>query len=273
MVYHGARWVDVVNRGLIITFVLAFGLIIYLMKDKHGSGIIEANTHPKYLLAALPLLVTSFGFHLLIPTLKTYLKENVAQLRLAIIIGSLIPFLVYLVWEFIAMTYIPTRGDGSLIAMLFSDKNPGELFLEAMGHQRSLGFAIALFSLMALSSSFVGVALGIFDFFSDGLHIKKTPSGKMVLCALTFMPPLLYTFIIPGGFMLALRYAGIFASILLLIYPVLMAWCRRYIRQDFCCYQVAGGKIGLAIAFVFGIGVILLDMANQLGLLPMPKLP
>ncbi|MFZ3047378.1 MAG: aromatic amino acid transport family protein [Desulfatirhabdiaceae bacterium] len=272
MVYLGTRWVAVVNRYMIIVLIVAFGSIIYLMKNIHAGGIIEANTHPKYLLAALSLLVTSFGFHLLIPTLKTFLKENVTQLRLAIIIGSLIPFLVYLVWEYIAITHIPTWGDDGLIAMLFSQKNPGELFLDVMGHQPGLQFAIALFSLMALSSSFVGVALGISDFFADGLHIKKTPSGKVLLGSLTFLPPLLYTFFIPDGFMLALSYAGIFASILLLVYPALMAWSSRYIRKDPCCYKVSGGKTGLVVAFIFGFGVILLEIANQLNFLPMPKL-
>jgi tyrosine-specific transport protein len=272
MVYHGARWVDIVNRGLILVFVLSFGAIAYFMEARQGHGIIVANTNPRYLLGALPLVVTSFGFHLLIPTLKTYLKENISYLKWSIIIGSMIPLIVYLVWEFIVIKSIPTWGNEGLVGMFFSSKNPGELFLDAMGRRPFLQFAIALFSLMALSSSFVGVALGIFDFFADGLHIRKSSSGKVILCALTFVPPLSYTFIVPDGFMLALSYAGIFASILLLIYPSLMAWRLRYVRQASCRYRVTGGKLGLAIALLFGFGIILLDIANQLDLLPVPKL-
>lgn len=271
MVYHGARWVDVVNRGLLIVFVLSFAAIVYFMKARQGDGIIAANTNPRYLLAALPLVVTSFGFHLLIPTLKTYLKENISYLKWSITIGSLIPLIVYLVWEFIVIKCIPTWGNDGLVSMFFSVKNPGELFLDAMGRRPLLEFSMAMFSLMALSSSFVGVALGIFDFFADGLHIKKTSSGKAILCVFVFLPPLSYTFMVPGGFMLALSYAGIFASILLLIYPSLMAWRLRYIRQASWSYRVTGGKLGLAIALLFGFGIILLDIAYQFDLLPMPK--
>jgi tyrosine-specific transport protein len=71
--------------------------------------------------------------------------------------------------------------------------------------------------------------------------------------------------------MAALNYAGIFASILLILYPVLMAWRRRYVEQALGGYRVAGGRAGLATAFLFGIAVILLDIAYQLHLLPVPK--
>ncbi|HET58297.1 MAG TPA: hypothetical protein ENN35_07645 [Deltaproteobacteria bacterium] len=271
LVYRGARWVDIANRCLVILFAAAFGMIIYFVSDG-GTGAIPADGNPKYLPAAFPLLVTSFGFHLLIPTLKTYMKENVARLRAAVIAGSLVPLLAYLVWQYIVMTSIPAGGPGGLVSMLLSDANPGELVMEAMGRGRGMKFSVALFSIMALSSLFAGVSLGIFDFFADGLSIRKNSRGRITLCVFTFLPPLLYALIAPGGFMAALNYAGIFASVLLIVYPVLMAWRRRYVEQAAGGYQVAGGRTGLAIAFLFGVGVILLDIACQVHLLPVPHL-
>ena len=105
------------------------------------------------------------------------------------------------------------------------------------------------------------------------MTLNRTPFGKALLCALTFLPPLSFAVLVPGGFMLALSYAGVFASILLVVYPASMAWCRRYIRRQPGGYRVAGGKVALLMAILFGLAVILLDVANQVGLLPMPAVP
>lgn len=277
LVYIGTKWVDYVNRklilGLFATFIMICIIVITCRKDiqtQHQLPILKA---PKYLLIAMPLIVTSFGCHLLIPTLKTYLNENIRKLRLAIVIGNLIPLTIYIIWEYVILSKIPTYGNHGLVNMLNNDGNPGDLLIKALSKNDStLSLFITLFSFFALSSSFIGVALGLFDFFSDGLGISKTQGGKCLLILLTFIPPVIYTIIYPSGFLLTLHYAGIFASILLIIYPSLMAWHSRYIAKRKNNYRVGGGRVGLLLAILFGFAVILIEICNKLTLLPIPNI-
>lgn len=272
VVYLGTACVDHVNRilmfGLIGTFVWLCGSFM------HGSHISHFNAvgESKYLLFTLPVLVTSFGYHTLIPTLKTYLHEDVKRLRTTIIIGGLSPLLVYGVWELIILYLIPTWGSDGLIHILHhNNANPAEAMAQAMSVHGSLIHTIVIwFSYFALASSFIGVGLGIRDFFADGLRIKKTKRGRIILSLLTFGPPFVYTIVNPGGFLSALKYAGVFAAILLIIYPVLMAWHARYIDKIPGKYRLWGGKTILLLTGLFGVVVIVAEALLRMRLLPIP---
>ncbi len=130
-------------------------------------------------------------------------------------------------------------------------------------------FFVSTFALSAILTSFIGVALGLFDFFADGFHIPKTLVGRLILAFLTFLPPILIAIYCPQ-FMQALHYAGMFAAVLLVIYPVLMVWWGRYRLNIASGYRVMGGKPLLLITLVFGLSVILLEALTHLDILPVP---
>jgi tyrosine-specific transport protein len=128
---------------------------------------------------------------------------------------------------------------------------------------------VGTFALSAILTSFIGVALGLFDFFADGFHIKKNLLGKLGLAFLTFLPPILIAIYCPQ-FLKALHYAGLFAAILLVIYPVLMVWWGRYRLNIAAGYRVMGGKPLLVATLIFGLSVIVLEVLDHLKLLPEP---
>lgn len=271
MVYFGAAWVDRLNRvlmfGLIFTF--AYLCLSFLhAKPQHKFPLFGES---KYIWFTLPLLVTSFGYHTLIPSLKTYLHGNIKKLFIVMVFGSLIPFLVYALWEIIILYLVPSYGEGGLISMLHANANPGEAITAMLGiHGNYIQLVVGLFSFFALTSSFIGVGLGMFDFFSDGLHIRKTKYGRMLLAMLTFVPPIAFTMLMPNGFLFALSYAGVFAAILLIVYPVLMAWHARYIKKLPGSYRLFGGKLMLVLTLIFGLFVICSDLLIRQGAFPVP---
>lgn len=274
IVYLGTWTVDIVNRilmaGLIATFVALCGTFLGSSHTNHFYALGD----PKFLWFTFPLLVTSFGYHTIIPTLKSYLHEDISKLRIVFMIGGLSPLIIYALWELIILYLIPTWGDHGLVSILHhAGSNPAEAMAHAISmHGSSIHFIVAWFSYFALTSSFIGVGLGIRDFFADGLHIKKNAFGSMILTVLTFLPPLLYTIIYPRGFLFALKYAGIFASILLIIYPVLMAWRARYVTKLDGKYKLWGGKPLLAATVLFGLFVVFADVLLRMDLLPIPTL-
>lgn len=275
MIYCGTNVVDRINRWLVLALFVAFAAICWLVAGNQVLAISSVESQPKFLLFGLPLMVTSFGYHLLIPTLKSHMRENVNNLRLAIVIGGLLPFIIYLAWEYVVLSLVPTWGAGGLVDMLHGESNPADMLVSFLTQENcNLSWWVVGFSFLALISSFIGVGLSLYDFFADGLQIQKNSDGKLALLGLTFIPPIVYTVFFPNGFLLALGYAGVFASILLIIYPVLMAWSKRYWlnAKDGKVYAVAGGKLALVLAFLCGLAVIAAEILAQLKMLPIPML-
>jgi tyrosine-specific transport protein len=260
----GTTCVDYVNRVFLIGLILSFGLMLVWVK---GDNTIPFNYigQASKIWYATPLMVMSFGYHLIIPSLKSYLKNNIFQLRMAIIIGGALPIIIYSIWIYEVLYLVPTWGEGGLVNMLSAKKNPADLLIQhlSIGAPKVSG-AVACFSFLALVSSLIGVALGIFDFFSDGLHIKKNLRGILLLAGLTFAPPVIFTLLFPHGFMLAIKYGGIFATVLLILYPTIMVWCGRYVTEQTgktdVSYRVWGGKVSILLAASFGVMVIMFEV-------------
>lgn len=275
VVYLGAKWVDGVNRLFMIVLVGTYVALVFHVVPQVSPHLLSTG-HPKFLFSTAPLLVTSFGFHLLIPSLKNYMHGDVKALRTAIILGSLLPLAVYLLWELLILGVVPVTGDQGLVAMMNAEKSSGrqavveltQLLSQILQNHR-ITFFVSTFALSAILTSFIGVALGLFDFFADGFRIQKTLVGKLILAFLTFLPPILIAIYCPQ-FMRALHYAGMFAAVLLVIYPVLMVWWGRYRLNIASGYRVIGGKPLLLITLVFGLSVILLEGLTHLDILPVP---
>ncbi|MBA3237136.1 MAG: tyrosine transporter [Parachlamydiaceae bacterium] len=257
--YLGTRAVDHFNRfmmgGLVISYLLLVGLglpHIDLTRLNHQEW-------PSAFLM-LPTMIISFGYHNLIPSLKTYYGGNVKKLRLAVIIGSAIPLLIYFLWELLILGLIPLEGSGGLRQALGEGYLPTQLLEGAIGSSWVVTLA-HYFSFFAIVTSFLGVGLSFVDFLADGLHVKKTAKGKLLLCALVAIPPFLLAMTYPRIFLTALSYAGAFGAVVLFgILPAAMVWSGRYIKGLKGVPQLPGGKASLLFVILFAISVIVLQI-------------
>lgn len=263
-VYQGARSVDYANRLLMIGLIISYSCITLLL-SKYVQPKLLVRHHWPALLASISIVSTSFGFHIIIPTLTDYLKRDVKQIRKAIFIGGFIPLIVYSVWQLIIMGIVPYTGINGL-AEGYAKGLDGASVVSAMLPNQQLGLLARIFSLMAIITSFLGVSLSLRDFLADGLHIHKDTSGRLSLYFLTFIPPFIITTIDPRAFINALEYAGAFGVLTLLaIFPVLMVWKGRYIQQREGPYRAPGGKCALAITFILAASMIVIEIAHKSG--------
>ncbi len=255
-VYLGTTVVDLFNRFMMTGLVVSYITLT-------GVGCCKITPHMltyvdwAFLLPSISVVVTSFGFHVIIPTLTTYLEHDAKLLKWSIFIGSLIPFMVYVLWQFLVMGVVPVYGENSLSEAADQGLQI-TFFLKTLLGNPWIGAAVRAFAFFAIITSLLGVSLSLTDFLADGLKIKKTHRGKFFLVVMTFVPPLLFALFFPQGFIMALEYAGILVVILLALLPALMAWVERYgPRQgrDFekAHFQVPGGKMVL-------VGTILVSL-------------
>ncbi|MCC5832190.1 MAG: hypothetical protein JJU12_04015 [Chlamydiales bacterium] len=255
-VYFGTEVVDMLNRVLMGGLAVAYFSLIGLGCCRVAPPMLTYFDW-NFLLPSVSVVLTTFGYHIIIPTLTTYLEHDGKLLKRAIIIGSLIPFFIYLVWQFLVMSVVPIHGDYSLTEAAQKGLQV-TLFLTILLDSPWIGIAVRAFAFFAIVTSLLGVSLSLSDFLADGLKIKKTQRGKFFLIMLTFAPPLLFALFYPQGFITALNYAGIFVVILLALLPSLMAWCERYgpetdrsfIKSDF---KVFGGKGLLIFTILFSV--------------------
>lgn len=265
-VYQGARFVDYANRILMGGLILTFLIMIFLSTHHVNFGLLErANWTALWI--PVSIVSTSFGFHIIIPTLTTYLDRDVKKLSLVLWVGSLLPLIIYVIWESLSLGIIPLNGDNGL-AMGYREGLDGATLLSLYLQKGEISHVAVIFSLFAIVTSFLGVSLSLRDFLADGFKIRKDRKGKIGLYLLTFLPPLILTFTDPRAFLHALEYAGVFGVVTLLgLLPVLMVWSGRYIQKRESSFTVGGGKWLLAVVFIFSISVISVEIIQKMGLL------
>lgn len=260
----GSSIVGRVNSILFVSMVAAYFLLV-------GMGIDEVK--PELLLnrewstafIAVPLLLTSFSFQTMVPSLTPYLKRNASALRWAIIGGTCIAFIVYAVWQWLILGIVPVEGSNGLAAALASGE-PATQFLEEHVHGLWIANIAKFFAFFAIVTSFLGIALGLFDFLSDGLGIKKEGWGKLALSVLIIVPTFIFATQFERVFLLALGKSGGFGdSILNGIIPVLMVWIGRYRLGLVGPFKVVGGRLLLTLIGVFFASTLLLEVLAHFG--------
>jgi len=112
-IYFGAQSVDPINRLLIAGLVVIYVILVFQLTPHIDIGVLS-HQKPKFILFALPIAVVSFGYQIIIPTIRNYLHGDVRKLRWAILLGSFIPLLVYIIWELIILGVVPIEGSGGL---------------------------------------------------------------------------------------------------------------------------------------------------------------
>ncbi len=263
LVYCGTVAVDFLNRFFMIGLIGAYIAMLSMSIFKISSPLL-LHADFKFLLPSLSVMATTFGYHIIIPTLTTYLEHDVKSLKKAIFIGSLIPFIVYLLWQLLVMGIVPVYGENSLSEVSIAGSQI-TFSLHAILHNRWIGLFLRAFAFFAIVTSLLGVSLSLSDFLADGLKIKKTSFGKFFLVMMTFIPPLLFALFYPQGFIAALKYAGICVIILLALLPSAMAYLERYGRQTTRSmiksqFQVFGGRVGVVLTLIVSLILLAIEV-------------
>jgi len=257
VVYQGIRSVDYINRGLMfVKFSTLLILLVVVLTFVSPAYLLEGNA--KYFASSTTVAITSFGFATIIPSLRSYFQSDIAKLRKAILIGSLIPLICYIAWDLAIMGTIPRNGSNGLIAMNQSGHSTSDfvIALSTLLQRNTITIAAKVFTSICLATSFLGVALCLSDFLADGFQVKPTNKGKLLVNGATFLPPFIIVLLFPGAFIAALSYAGIYCVILLVLLPALMAWRGRYHLHLAGTYQLVGGKPLLLTLLVIGVLII-----------------
>jgi len=248
----GIRYIDYFNR--ILTFILIltyFLLIIILIRHIDPSFLLSYRSG--FFINSLAIVIISFGFHPIIPTITNYLKYKIKHIVFCIIIGSLIPLIIYVVWELVLLGIVPIDS----ITHAYNKEITFCSLIQLIVNNPLITALIWIFSIFAILTSFMGVTISSIEFLKDGLKLKNTSLNFLKLYIVIFIPPLLFTYTFRNGFLTILDYAGVFLIILAGIIPILMIYKLRYYFKYKIFFPLISNKIILAMGMIFYLIIII----------------
>ncbi|TXI39797.1 MAG: tyrosine transporter [Nitrosomonas sp.] len=266
-VSRGVHAADHFNRWLMIGMAIAYAVLMVLLAPH--IDIVKLNHYDwKYTVVGVSVVATAFGFHIIIPTLTTYLQRDVSKLRRVLFIGSAVPLVIYTIWQLLALGIIP---DDALREGYLQGTNSAVLVAGYLDNP-FVQIITRFFAFTAVVTSFLVVSLSLWDCLADGFKVSKNERGRLLLYVLTFMPPLCFALTNPRAFLSALEYAGAFGVVILLcLLPALMVWWGRYrlklgagVQEQ---YQVVGGKIALVAVILISLTVIAIEVLIKIGII------
>ncbi|PMG25999.1 tryptophan permease [Shewanella sp. 10N.286.52.C2] len=264
------RITTIMIGGMLITFFLAIGnLLIDIDSAKLLMPDGEASFSP-YILAALPFGLASFGYHGNVPSLVKYYGKQPKVILKAIFIGTFIALVIYSCWLVATMGNIPRSQFSDIIAQ---GGNMGVLVgaLSDVMASKWLNTMLTLFANLAVASSFLGVTLGLFDYLADLFGFEESNNGRIKTAAITFIPPTVLGLLFPNGFLIAIGFAALAATIWAAIVPAMMAYKSRKMFPDEKSFRVPGGTPLIVVIIAFGVITGACHLLAMAELLPVYK--
>ena len=262
------RFTTVLIGGMVIAFILSVAGLISSVKVEvlFDSMVQGEQQYLPYMLGALPVCLVSFGFHQNVPSLVKYYERDANRVMKSVFFGTAIALAVYVLWQLAVQGNLPRAEFAPVI------EKGGDIavLLQALGKYIQTDFialALRFFAYLAIATSFLGVTLGLFDYIADLCKFDDSRSGRTKTALITFLPPLLLSLAFPFGFVLAIGYAGLAATIWAVIVPALLAKAsrRKFAQSN---YLVYGGNFMIYFVILFGLLNIAAQLAMQFGYLP-----
>nr|WP_269093572.1 MULTISPECIES: aromatic amino acid transport family protein [unclassified Photobacterium] len=258
VVAAGTGVIDRLNRLLFAAMVIMLAMtLVTLVPGINPDNLASVGSDNKVaLIKTSSVLFTSFGFMVVIPSLVTYNPEATQkQLRNMVIAGSVIPLFCYLFWLYAAVGNLSPE-------QLVGFANVSELIAALSVNHGSMQLILSVFTGLALLTSFLGVAMALFDQNTDAFR-----QNRAVTYVLTFILPMLGAILAANQFLSVLSYAGIILVFLAIFVPMAMT---VKVRKDGdkatvkegneAVYQAGGGVMALALSFLFGCFLLMAEL-------------
>jgi len=221
-------------------FVIFILLLIVVFSFSHIN--LDNLTGVNFNNLMLPYGVILFAFlgAAAIPELKEELNKHRKYMKRAIIIGGLIPLVLYALFSFVVVGV--TGLNTSEIATIGLGENLGKLAI-LFGN---------LFAVFAMSTSFLVLGIALKEVYMYDYDINKNISWFLVC----FVPLLIFILGI-RSFISTLGYAGAIAGGLDGVLIVLMAWKAKETGKRKPEYNIVKGRfLGFVLMLVFVLGII-----------------
>ena len=249
LVFKGLKWIsesELWLAGSVIVLILVISVFAFMSSDYNLTNLKDFNLFKIF----IPYGVILFAFlgSAAVPEMREELRKNQKMMKRAILIGSLIPIVLY----------------GLFAAAVIGVSGGGITEIATVGLGQVLGEKIVifanLFAIFAMTTSFLALGLALKELFNYDYKVNKNLSW-----GLTVFVPLILFLLGVKSFISTIGIAGSFAGGLDGILVVLMLWKAKKLKERKPEYTVKYSKvIGTVLIVVFVLG-ILYQVLNLIG--------
>ncbi|MBT4964383.1 MAG: hypothetical protein HOI53_02695 [Francisellaceae bacterium] len=241
IVWRGAKVVDIFNQIFMFGLMVAYITLIWAIAPFMDYSLLD-DLHSNNYVFLVPFIIIAFGFHNMIPSIFDYLNRDVSQTKKAIIYGSLIPMVLYIIWIVVALGVL----DYNEVAKGFSENKIATELMSDIGASIVISTGALVFSFFAILTSLLGQGLSLRDFLIDGFSLLNINLSKFIASALCIFPALFFSYTWPQIFFECLQIAGgIAATVLFGILPPIILLQGRYKFNKTGSYRFCFNKKGL----------------------------
>lgn len=270
----GTERVDVVNRVLVFGLISTFVGLLSIGLPQIDTNLLGRAYWGAIYPEVISIGILSFGAQNVVPTLLQYLGGDAGRTRKAVLIGSLIPLVMYVLWESVFLGIVPwdPNATGSKMQVVTALGTTGGTVVQEL---------VEVFSACSIGSSMAGASVSLVDFFQDAIvnifpgDSESNPNegsdimGKRLLAAgVALVPPLVVACSYPDAFLGVLEVVGLLGAVSL--YGILPSLAVINLRESDADESMPGRLPG-GIFALYGIiavsaALILPDVAELLGL-------
>ncbi len=208
-----------------------------------------------FLPAAMPVILTAFLYHNLIPTVCRQLDNDRKAIRRAMFIGSTIGLVMNLLWTVVVFCSLPLFEPKDMsIATAFTNNLPATVPLSRMLDSELFTNIGLVFAILSMTAAFMANGVALRDFMRDLAHNSFHVKNELIIWAACFMPPFLVAVTYPNIFLTAMNLVGGggVAVIFGVLPGVLLLRQGRDDRRPFLAGLVMIVLFGLILAFELG---------------------
>ncbi|MGB2601299.1 MAG: aromatic amino acid transport family protein [Candidatus Omnitrophota bacterium] len=250
-------------NSLLVILMLGVFLAMFGMAEVHVDPKRFAFADWKFLPATIPIILTTYNFHTIIPIVCEALDWRERLVRRVILSAMIIGFLLSVMWIQVGLGALPLGGTDNSIATAFNNNLPATVPL-AQTIKAPIFITLAmLFALFAIATSYIANGTGLMAFVEDlsinHLKLCKTPN-RVLIGALSFAPPFIIALVYPNLFMSALDLVGGFGIVILFgLLPSIILVKRAK--------SLSKRLLGIVLVVVF-LFCLVLETCQELGVLP-----
>ncbi|BAY33325.1 aromatic amino acid permease [Nostoc carneum NIES-2107] len=252
------KFVEKLNSVFVAIVLVSFlGLLLLAGEQVKTTQLLFQNWSA--LGSAVSVMAVALFYHNVVPVVVTQLEGDTRKIRQSIVIGSLIPLIMFLAWNAVIL--------GSVNPEILQKTVDGRTIFDPLQILRSgsagewLGVLVSIFSEFAIATSFIGFVYGLLDFLQEIFFVTQVQfSSRLPLYSVILLPAMSLGAINPKIFFIALDYVGTFnITVLAGIIPALMTWKQRHnLEHSHKIHQplVPGGKVTLIAMIGIALAII-----------------
>ena len=245
------------------TFLVIFLAGTFILLVALSSGHVELSranySDWVFLPATLPIIVTAFHFHNIIPTVSTQLSWDMKAFKKAVLLGMFMAFIMNSLWVLVGIGVVPLTGENSILAAWHTN-TPATIPMGVIIANPVFIIMGSVFALVAISTSFLANGLGLQGFLRDLLYNTFGINNRVMVIFATFTPPLLTALVYPDIFLKALDIVGGVGIVILFgILPSLIVILdkARSTKMRMIC----------SLALIFAGAILLMEIFQEMGML------